>query len=166
MQWQRFLFLAIFWGMYSCGIYSFTGGDVGDAKTIQVDYFQNNAALVQPGVSQKFTLAMQDLFLRQTDLSLVQNNPDLLFEGEIVNYNISPTTATAQQTAAQSRLTIVINVRFFNNLDEKKNFEKRFTHFYDFDASQQLIGGTLDTALEQIFDRITQDIFNASLANW
>lgn len=163
---RKLFWILLFLFLNSCGIYSFTGGDVGDAKTIQVDYFQNNAALVQPGVSQRFTLAMQDLFLRQTNLSLVKSNADLFFEGEIVNYNIAPTTATAQQTAAQSRLTIVVNVRFFNNLDEKKNFERRFTHFYDFDSSQQLIGGTLNTALEQIFDRITQDIFNAALANW
>ena len=163
---KKSFFVGLFLMTNSCGIYSFTGGDVGDAKTIQIDYFQNNAALIQPGVGQKLTLAMQDLFLRQTNLSLQRNNADLFFEGEIIDYNIAPTTATAQQTAAQSRLTIIVNVRFFNNLDEKKNFERKFTHFYDFDASQQLIGGLLETALDEIFNRITQDVFNAALANW
>ena len=75
-------------------------------------------------------------------------------------------TATSDQTAAQSRLTIVINVRFYNKLDEKKDFEQKFTHFSDFGANEQLSGSVLDTALDDIFVRITQDIFNASVANW
>jgi len=149
-----------------CGIYSFTGGDTGNAKTLQINYFPNNARLVEPGLSQKFTQELQDLFLRQTNLSLVKSNGDLFFEGEITNYRVTPMTATSDQTAAQSRLTIVINVRFYNKLDEKKDFEQKFTHFSDFGANEQLSGSVLDTALEEIFERITQDIFNASVANW
>ncbi len=152
--------------LFSCGIYTFTGGDTGAAKTIQIDFFPNNAPLVEPGLSQQFTQTTQDLFLRQTNLSLVKANGELLFEGEITDYRITPTTATSEQTAAQSRLTVVVNVRFYNTLDEKKNFEKKFTHFYDFGGSEQLTGSLLETALEEIFERITQDIFNASVANW
>lgn len=150
----------------SCGIYSFTGGDTGNAKTIQINYFPNNAQLVEPGLSQQFTQELQDLFLRQTNLNLVKANGDLFFEGEITSYRVTPMTATSEQTAAQSRLTIVINVRFYNKLDPKKDFEKKFTHFSDFGANDQLSGSILDTALEEIFERITQDIFNASVANW
>jgi hypothetical protein len=75
-------------------------------------------------------------------------------------------TSTANQTAAQNRLTIVINVRFYNNLEENKSFEKKFTHFYDYPANDILSGSSLDSAFEEIFDRVTQDIFNASVANW
>lgn len=150
----------------SCGVYSFTGGSTGDAKTIQIDYFPNNAILVEPRLSQEFTLALQDLFLRQTNLSLVKNNGDLQFEGEITRYRIEPMTATAQQTAAQNRLTIVVNVRFFNKLKEEDNFEQSFSFYYDFDANAQLTGTIVDDAFKVIFERITQDIFNASVAKW
>lgn len=150
----------------SCGIYSFTGGDTGSAKTIQINYFPNNATLVEPGLSQQFTQELQDLFLKQTNLSLINANGDLFFEGEITNYRVTPMTATADQTAAQSRLTVVVNIRFYNTLNSKKDFEKRFTHFSDFDANEQLTGSVLEGALEEIFERITQDIFNASVANW
>jgi len=168
MKLKSILFLTslILLSLTNCGIYSFTGGDTGNAKTIQINYFPNNAILVEPGLSQRFTQELQDLFLRQTNLSLVTSNGDLFFEGEITNYRITPMTATAEQTAAQSRLTIVVNVRFYNKLDEKKDFEKNFTHFSDFDANAQLTGSVLDAALDEIFDRITQDIFNASVANW
>jgi hypothetical protein len=150
----------------SCGVYSFTGGDTGAAKTITINYFPNNASLVEPGLSQRFTQDLLDLFLTQTNLSLVKSNGDLFFEGELTNYRITPMTASADQTAAQSRLTIVVNVRFYNTLDEQKDFEKSFTHFSDFDANAQLSGSILEEALDEIFERITQDIFNASVANW
>ncbi len=149
-----------------CGAYSFTGGSTGEAKTIQIDYFPNNAELVEPRLSQEFTLALQDLFLKQTNLNLVKANADLQFEGEITQYRIEPTMATAQQTASQNRLTIGVNVRFFNKLKIEDNFTQSFSFYYDYDANAQLSGSVLDEAFKIIFERITQDIFNASLAKW
>ncbi|REE82947.1 lipopolysaccharide assembly protein [Lutibacter oceani] len=163
-------FLLIFVSLFtfqSCGIYSFTGTNISpDVKTIQIDYFPNEAILVEPSLSQTFTTQFQDLFLTQTNLSLVKSGGDLQFEGEITGYKINPMTATAQQTAAQNRLTITINVRFFNNKNEEDNFEKSFSHYYDYDANAQLIGGALDDAFDEIIERISQDIFNASVAKW
>ena len=150
----------------SCGAYSFTGGSTGDAETIQVDFFPNNAPLVEPIVSQKFTLALQDLFLRQTNLKLTQAGGDLHFEGEITEYRIMPVSATAEQTAALNRLTVGVRVRFYNKLVPDDDFEKSFSFFSDFDANSQLTGTILEDALDEIFERVTQDIFNASVAKW
>jgi len=150
----------------SCGVYSFTGGSTGDAETIQIDYFPNGAPLVEPTVSQKFTIALQDLFLRQTNLNLTSSGGDLHFEGEITGYKIVPISATADQRAAQNRLSISVRVRFYNIKIEEDNFEKTFSFYSDFDANQQLIGTALEDALDEIFERITQDIFNASVAKW
>lgn len=152
--------------LISCGAYSFTGGDTGNAKTIQVDFFPNQAPLIEPTLSQKFTQELQDLFTRQTNLTLVSSGGDLHFSGEITDYRITPMSANANQTAAQNRLTISVNVNYINNLDEKKNFEKRFSFYYDYGATEQLTGGILDTALKDILERLTQDIFNASVGKW
>lgn len=150
----------------SCGVYNFTGAKPVNAKTFQVNYFQNNAELIEPGIERTFTLELQDIIQSQTNLNLVSQGGELLYEGEIVEYRISPMTATADQRAAQNRLSITINVRFSNRNKEDDNFEKRFSFFYDFDANQQLVGSQLTTALDAIFERITQDIFNESLAKW
>jgi hypothetical protein len=150
----------------SCGPYNFTGTGKIDAKTFQVNYFQNNAPLVQPGIERTFTLELQDIIQNQTNLNLVRTNGDLTYEGEITNYTTTPMAATADLTAAQNRLTITINVRFVNKNKETDNFEKPFSFYYDYPGDQQLIGSTLTTALDVIFERITQDVFNESLAKW
>jgi hypothetical protein len=97
---------------------------------------------------------------------LVKNGGDLTYEGEITDYRISPMTATADQQASQNRLKIRVNVRFTNKNKETDDFEKTFEFYYDYPATQQLTGSTLNSALKEIFDRITQDIFNESLAKW
>jgi hypothetical protein len=153
-------------GVNSCGTYNFTGAKPIDAKTFQVNYFQNNADLVEPGIERTFTIKLQEIIQNQTNLNLTSTNGDLMYEGEIVEYRITPMQATASQTAAQSRLSIGVNVRFTNKNKEADNFEKRFSFFYDYDGTTQLVGSKLTEALDVIFERITQDIFNESLAKW
>ena len=152
----------------SCGTYSFTGADIdySTTKTFQVNYFKNDAPIVEPGIGRDFTLKLQDLLLNQTNLDLVNSSGDLIFEGEIIEYYIAPITATSEITAAQNRLTIIINVRFYNTKEELKDFDQRFRFYYDYPGSSQLVGSQKDEAINVIFERITQDIFNASLANW
>ena len=149
-----------------CGVYNFTGASPVNAKTFQVNYFQNNAPLVEPGIERTFTLELQDIIQSQTNLNLVSQGGELLYEGEIVDYRITPMTATADQRAAQNRLTITVLVRFTNRNKEDDDFEKRFSFYDDFDANQQLVGSQLTKSLDVIFERITQDIFNESLAKW
>tara|TARA_R110000787_G_scaffold96415_6_gene199829 strand:+ start:22175 stop:22687 length:513 start_codon:yes stop_codon:yes gene_type:complete len=152
----------------SCGTYSFTGADIDytTTKTFQVNYFKNNAPIVEPGIDRDFTLKLQDILLNQTNLDLVNSSGDLIFEGEIVEYYIAPITATSESNAAQNRLTISVNVRFYNTKEELKDFDQRFSFYYDYSGSSQLVGSQKDEAIDVIFERITQDIFNASLANW
>ncbi|WP_400077034.1 LptE family protein [Winogradskyella sp. R77965] len=145
--------------------YSFTG-ITETPETFQVNYFPNNADLIEPGLDIDFRDALQILILNQTSAQLVNSGGEVIYEGEITEYRIAPMTATAENTAAQNRLTISVNVRYINTKDEEKDFEKRFSFFFDYDADAQLVGSLKDTAHEEIFDRITQDILNASLADW
>jgi len=150
-----------------CGIYSFTGTSIpANTKTFQVNYFQNNAPLIEPGLERDFTIALQDLIQNQTNLSLVNSGGDLTYEGEITEYRISPTTAQSNSTAAQNRLTIGVQVRFYDKNNPDEDIDQRFTFFYDYPGSAQLVGSQKDTAIQEIFERLTQDIFNATLAKW
>ena len=107
-----------------CGIYSFTGASIpAGTETFQVNYFINEAgnrpgSTVEPGLDQEFTIALQDLILNQTNLNLVKVNGDLVYEGEITKYSITPTTSTANNTAAQNRLSMEVNLRYTNTKNE------------------------------------------------
>ena len=135
-----------------------------------MNLFENNSgnnvgSIFEPGLDRDLTLALQNILENQTNLQLVQSNGDLLYEGEIIEYRVSPMTSTADLNAAQNRLTISVNINYTNFKKEEDNFERRFSFFFDFPAEQQLIS-IKNEAHEIIFERLTQDIFNASLAKW
>ncbi len=163
--------ILIFLLSQACGIYSFTGASIpAGAETFQVNFFENQAgsrpgSTVEPGLDRDFTLALQDIILGQTNLNLVNTGGDLVYEGEITQYSITPMTATANLSAAQNRLTMSVNLRYFNSNNEDDDFEKSFSFFYDFPADRQLYD-VQNQAHEILFERITQDIFNETLAKW
>ncbi|WP_242092845.1 LPS assembly lipoprotein LptE [Aestuariivivens sediminicola] len=165
----KFIFISfLVLASFGCKIqYGFTQPSSINAETYQVNRFENTSLLFEPGLDLLFQNTLQDLIQDQTNYKLETTNADLVYEGEITDYRISPTTATAQNTAAQNRLTITVKVNFYNRNNEEDNIEnKTFSFFYDYPGSAQLIGAQKTTAHEEIFDRLTQDIVNATLARW
>jgi hypothetical protein len=154
-----------------CGIYSFTGASIPPGvTTFQVNFFENLAgnrpgSTVEPGLDNDFTNALQDIIINQTNLNLVSEGGELIYEGEITKYSVTPMAATANITAAQNRLEMSVDFRFFNIKKEDDDFEKKYSFFYDFPAELQVYD-VIDSAHKEIFDRITQDIFNDTLAKW
>ncbi len=150
----------------NCGIYSFSGASIpAEAKTVSVQYFPNNAQLVNPLLSNTFTNALNDMFVNQTTLQSVAQNGDLAFEGEITGYSTAPIAITGNQTAAMNRLTVTVNVRFTNRYDESKNFEQNFSQYQDYPSEQDL-NMVQDVLVEQIVEDLCQDIFNKAVVNW
>jgi len=155
----------------SCGIYSFTGSSIPiGVETFQVNYFENTAggkpgSTIEPGLDRDFTIALQDLIVNQTSLNLVNEGGDIIYGGEIVEYSVTPMAATAEIKAAQNRLTMAVMVYYENVSNEEDNLEKRFSFYYDFPGNLQVYD-IKDSALEEIFERITQDILNETLAKW
>lgn len=150
----------------SCGVYSFSGASIpAEAKTVSVQYFPNNAQLVNPLLSNTLTNALNDMFVNQTTLQSVAQNGDLAIEGEITGYVTSPIAITGNQTAAMNRLTVTVNVRFTNKYEESKNFEQKFSQYQDYPSNQDL-NAVQDALVEQIVEDLCQDIFNKAVVNW
>lgn len=165
---QLFLFLVLMLGLNACtGGYSFTGGDVGNAKTVSIQYFENFSELPKAGFSQTFTEKLRDIFVQQTPLELVGRGGDMQFEGAIVGYRIEPINAQANQQAsvAQNRLTVDVNVIFTNELEPDKSFEKRFSRFVDFDANVD-INAVEDELHDQVTQELSENILNAAIGDW
>lgn len=146
--------------------YSFTGAAISpEIKTISVQYFQNRASLVNPSLSQDFTEALKDKFTSQTNLELTNDVGDLNFEGEITGYDTKPISIQGNETAAQNRLTITIKVKFTNAIEPDNDFESSFSAFEDYSSDKSLdeVEGTL---IPDILAKLTEDIFNKSVAKW
>lgn len=167
MKQFRLLFtIIVTFNLTSCGIYSFTGASISpEVKTVSIDFFQSYAPLAPPTASQLFTEALKDIFLSQTNLVLVQSDGDLQFEGAITNYQANPMAIQGNETAALTRVTMTVKVKFTNQKDETQNFDTNFSRFEDFESSQDL-SAVEEDILNSINDQLTQDIFNKSVTNW
>lgn len=156
----------------SCWVYSFSGVSMpASIKTVQIDNFPNDAALVNPTLSSYFTTALQDIFLARTNLQLVKSDGDLVLEGEIVTYeqtSVAPTIdpSTGKAVAGKVRLTIGVRVRFYNTQDETQNFDSVFRNYADLEGTETLSGGQEQTLVDQIVEFLVEDILNSSVAQW
>jgi len=146
--------------------YSFSGASISpDVKTFTVKYFNKTASLGPAYLSQRFTEKLKDKFISQTTLTHVDKNGDLTFEGAITNYSIAPIAIQANETAAQNRLSISVNVKFTNLKDEKQNFETSFTRYKDYKSDLNLAQYE-EGFIAEIYDQIVDDIFNKAVINW
>jgi hypothetical protein len=153
--------------VHSCGIYSFTGTSIQpDVKTVTVNYFEYKALKVNPSLSNDITTALQDKFLKLTRLEQVDIDGDLEIIGEVTGYDVRATAITANEQAAQNRLTVTVKVSFINRKYPEDDFEnKSFSAYADFDAMTSL-DAVESTLCEDIIEQLCEDIFNSTVANW
>lgn len=151
-----------------CSIkYSLNGAsiDYTKIKTVSIADFQNLAPTVYPPLAQRFTEDLKDRFQRQTRLRDIPTNGDLSIEGEIVGYDLSAEAVQENAFAAKTRLTLRINVRFTNKVNEEESFEREFTSFGTFDSSQMFVD-VQDQLCQELTKDIINQIFNATVENW
>jgi hypothetical protein len=163
---QAFFFTAAVYMLYGCKIsYSFTGASTTGLSTISVQYFQNRADLVQPGLSQYLTDALIDKCKAQTNLNIVNGIGDADFEGEITGYRTVPLTVASDAQAAANRFTITVRVKFTNVVNPELSFDQTFSRYADYPSSQDLAQVEQELSNE-IVDLLVEDIFNKAFVNW
>jgi hypothetical protein len=150
----------------SCVRFTFSGASIPEgARTFSVNYFVNNASLVNPNLSQLITDKLRDRIQSQTSLIMVNDNADLSFEGEIINYVVQPAALQANDVASLNQLTVTINVKFTNKIDEKQNFSQQFSRYQQFSSTVSL-SSVENSLVEQIVNDLVDDIFNRAFINW
>lgn len=150
----------------ACGIYSFSGTSIQpDVKTVTIDFFEYKAQRVNPSLSNDITEAIRTQFRRMTKLEQVEVDGDIEISGSITGYEVRASAVTANEVAAQNRLTITVNVEFTNRKYPEEDFEKSFSNYADYDSTQSL--DAVESSLcAEIIEKIVDDIFNATVANW
>lgn len=150
----------------ACGIYSFSGTSIQpDVKTITINYVEYKALRVNPSLSNDMTEALQDKFRKLTRLEAVDTDGDLELECEISGYDVQAMAVTSGEVAAQNRLTVTMKVKFTNRKYPEDDFDKSFSAYADYDSMQAL--DAVEASLcEEIIEKLCEDIFNASVAQW
>lgn len=152
----------------SCRIsYKFNGSalDYNVYKTIHVSEFPIRAALVYPPLQQLFENQLLDYITRSTRLQTTDGASDLVLEGEITGYSLSPQAVTENAYASMTRLTITVRVKYTDTKQDGNDIDQSFSAYRDFDSSQMLTD-VQDELCQQISEELVDLIFNATLGNW
>jgi hypothetical protein len=145
--------------------YSFSGASTQGLATLSVQYFQNRASLVQPGLTQYITDALIDKCKAQTSLKVVNGIGDANFEGEITDYSTRPGAIGADAQASMNRFTITIKVKYTNSADPELSYEQTFSRYEDYNSSLDL--SAVESELSQkVVEALIEDIFNQAFVNW
>lgn len=152
--------------LQTCGIYSFSGTSIqADVKTVTINYFQYSALRVNPSLSNDLTEALKDKFRKMTRLEQVEMDGDLEITGTVTGYDVRATAVTANEVAAQNRLTVTVKISYTNRKYPEEDFERSFSAYGDYDSAQSL--DAVEASLcEEIVKQLCEDILNATVANW
>ena len=151
----------------ACGIYSFSGTSIKpDVKTITINYFEYKAMKVNPSLSNDLTEAVRNQFRRMTSLEQVDMDGDLEITGQVTGYDVRASSVTAGDVAAMNRLTVTVKVDFTNRKYPEEDFKgKSFSAYSDYESTTSL--DAVESSLcAEIVEKIVEDIFNATVAQW
>jgi hypothetical protein len=160
------LFIGLLLSLSSCGVYSFSPSKLdSNLKTFSIQNFTMSTAGGPQNLSLSFNEKLKEYYQRNTSLKFKNLDGDLHLEGTIVGYELTPVSATAGDKAAMNRLTITVEVRLVNKIDESKNFERDFSFFQDF-SQEQSLSQAEPALVPKILDQLVLNIFTATAADW
>ena len=154
--------------MSACSVsYKFNGAsiDYTKTKTITIADFPIRSSYVWGPMQSIFNNELKDIFANHTRLSQVKKGGDLKLEGEITQYNQRNKSVSSEGYSAQTELSMTVNVRFTNNVNHKEDFEKQFTATTSYETTLSL-NAVQEELVTQMVKDITDQIFNATVANW
>lgn len=152
----------------ACSVsYKFNGAsiDYSKTKTITIADFPIRSSYVWGPMANIFNNELKDIFANHTRLSQVKKGGDLKIEGEITQYTQRNKSVSSEGYSAQTELSMTVNVRFTNNVNHKEDFEKSFTATTSYETTQSL-NSVQEELVTQMVKDITDQIFNATVANW
>ena len=152
----------------ACSVsYKFNGAsiDYNKTKTIQIEEFPIRSPFVWSPMGPFFNNELKDKYNSFTKLQQVRRGGDLKLEGEITRYEQRNKSVSAEGYSAMTELSMTVNVRFTNNVNQSDDFEQQFTATQSFDSRQSL-NAVQEELVNKMIKDIVDQIFNATVANW
>lgn len=136
-------------------------------KTIAIPDFDNKTTRVE--AEQFVTFAVKEEFIRRSDLKLV-NDPsdaDSVLEGEIVAFNVVPTSITDEGSANLYQLNIILSVRFIDLTTNQIIFEGERISFNDtYDIDEDDFFSQETEKLLEISEKFAESVVTTILENF
>ncbi len=163
---KKILYIPLLLVTSSCGFYTFSGASISpEIKNIKISYFINEAENFKANLDRDITQKLTDFIIEQTDLSVNNDNYEIEINGKIISYDITPISISSNDFANQNRLSISVNIDFKNYINEKENYNQKFTRYVDYKSDQNI--EEIESELnDQIIEEICIDIFNKTFVNW
>ena len=152
----------------ACSVsYKFNGASIDYSKvhTIQIADFPIRSTYVWGPMGPMFNNQLKDVFANHTRLQQVKRNGDMKIEGEITQYQQRNKSVSSEGYSAQTELSITVNVRFTNNTNHSQDFERQFTATSSYETVRRL-NSVQEELVTQMVKDLTDQIFNATVANW
>ncbi len=163
---KKFLYIPLLLTISSCSFYTFSGASISpEIKNIKIGYFINEAENFKANLDRDITQKLTDFIIEQTDLSVNNDKYEIEINGKIISYDITPISISSNDFANQNRLSISVNIDFKNYINEKENYNQKFTRYVDYKSDQNI--EEIESELnDQILQEICIDIFNKTFVNW
>ncbi len=168
MRFTKYIVFTLFIGLLS-GCYSFKGISIPpEAQTFYVKDFVLRANNAPAQIDQLWSEALREKIRNESRLTYNEQSPDIEFNGSITSYSVQGTAPQEGNTVALNKLTIAVSVTYTNNAGEggdDDEWTQSFSFFKDFDATLDL-NSVEEGFIEEIFEQLTENVFNKAFTNW
>jgi hypothetical protein len=146
--------------------YSFTGASVpAHLKTVAIPLVDDQSGFGEPGLREKFTTEIVQLFTADNSLEVSdRNTADSIIEGAIISISDAPAVVSQGELVTRRRVTVSARFTFQDKKLRKKVWEKTFSNWGDYDS-----GGGLSqrqAGLQEAMKKIAEDVLLETVSGW
>ena len=147
-------------------MYSFTGASVPPhLKTVAIPLVDDQSGLGEPGLREKFTTELIQLFTTDNSLEVADRGAsDSILEGTILSVTDAPAVVAQGEQVTRRRVTVTARFAFQDMKQRKKLWDKNFSNWGEYDS-----GGGLSqrqAGLQEALRKITEDVLLETVSGW
>jgi len=153
--------------LLSCS-YSFTGSSVPPhLETISIPLVQDRSGSGEPYLSNDFTQNLTQQFIDDNSLQVINSvNSDAVLSVTVVSFQErTEVVSGTNEKATERRITISVKAIYKDLVMKKTIFDKQFSNYATFDATQNSIENRQD-AIERAIENVNLDLLLAVVADW
>ncbi len=171
--------------LMNCGYYSMAGSIPPHIKSVAIPLLENQTA--EYGVSEEITDNLIGMFTEENILNIrEEDNSDSILRGRIISVKDSPFTYSQMEAVSEFRLTIKIDVEWYDIQNDKVILDKQYSGWGAYGFGEDISSDGVDNDGDGVMDeddsdevgdartfatkvaveKIAQDIINDILSDW